>query len=144
VISLPCSNVPTAGQLFGENLRKLLELTSGDIELLLTVLYQLNDHFFAHSPHGSLERAFIERVLASGSLPEFFVDPADCQQALNVLELLLELADQGNVATAFWPGNFFRLFQGVLFDYFQESFQRYPCPRHAGLFDILSAQSREQ
>jgi len=130
---------PKTGQRdFGQKLRELLEITRGDIEVLLTFFYRLNDYFFAHSPVGVLERPFIERIRASGALPYYFPSADECQQADNILERLYSLADPSNaLSTSFAPGNFFTLFQGSLHQYCQASFQSYPCPLHKVLFSHL-------
>jgi hypothetical protein len=124
---------------FGQNLNRLLQLTNGNIEVLLTLLYRLNNCFFMPRRQNTLEAKFIEQILASSALPEIFVLPDDCGQAVVVLELLRTLAVEDPIAvTSFSPLNFFTLFQGALREYFQASFQRYPCPLHLRLFEELA------
>src|SRR5579872_4169292 len=98
---------PNTGQHeFGEKLRELLEITDGDIEVLLTLFYRLNDYFFSHSPHGCLERPFIDRIHASGSLPCYFPVDAERQQADSILDRLYSIADPTNaLSSSFEPDN---------------------------------------
>lgn len=123
---------------FGKNLNLLLELTHRDIEVFLTLLYRLNEFFFMPRLKNSLDADFINQILASSALPEIFAMPRDFRQAVAVLELLRKFAVEDAVAvTSFSPVNFFTLFHGALLEYFQASFQRYPCPLHLRLFEGL-------
>jgi len=123
---------------FGQNLDRLLALTGGDIEVFLTLLYRLNECFFVPRGQYALDLKFLDQILASSALPEFFTVPLDARQATAILQLLRTLAaEDGAAITSFSPQNFFTLFRGALRDYFNASFQRYPCPLHFHLFETL-------
>lgn len=123
---------------FGPKLDRLLALTDGDVEVLLTLLYRLNECFFLPRGQYLLDPKFLDQIVASSALPEFFVVPRDASQAVAVLELLRTFAVEEAVAiTSLSPQNFFTLFQGGLREYFQASFRRYPCPLHLRLFENL-------
>src|ERR1035438_5471711 len=47
----------------GESLNRLLELTDGDIEVLLTFLYRLNESFFAPRRQHLLDVEFLDQIL---------------------------------------------------------------------------------
>jgi hypothetical protein len=86
----------------------------------------------------SLEAEFLDQILASSALPEIFTVPRDARQAAAILELLRTFAvEDATAVTSFSPVNLFTLFQGALREYFQASFQRYPCPLHLRLFEGL-------
>jgi len=98
---------PNTGQHeFGQKLHELLEITGSDIEVLLTLFYRLNEYFFVHSGPRYLDRPFIERVRASGSLPYYFPSVDECRQADRILEQLCSLADPRNgLSLLFAPGS---------------------------------------
>ena len=122
----------------GESLNRLLELTDGDIEVLLTFLYRLNESFFAPRRQHLLDVEFLDQILTSSALPEFFTVPDESKQAAAILELLRSFVVENELAVStFSPLNFFTLFQLAMRNYFQASFQRYPCPLHLCLFESL-------
>jgi hypothetical protein len=131
----PASGYHTLGQY----LDRLLSLVGGDIEILLTQLLRLDRSFFIPRQQYSLDAVFIREILASGALPEVFPGDRDQKQAADILGLLEEIAAEspGAAVTTFSPKNFFTMFQGALREYFQASFQRYPCPLHLRLFKEL-------
>jgi hypothetical protein len=131
---------PNPGYYFaGQYLNRLLTV-SGNIEELLTILYRLDESFFKPRHQNSLDADWIDQIFASSALHEFFTDPGDGQLAIAVLKVLRVVAAEGPGAavTSLSPGNFFRLFQGALVEYFQASFRRYPCPLHLRLFQGLN------
>nr|WP_321475261.1 hypothetical protein [uncultured Paludibaculum sp.] len=133
------ANPKTSYHLLAQYLNSLLEKTGGDIELLLTLLYRLNESFFLPRRQYTLEAEFISQIIASSALPEVFTNLPDAEMATAILEILRKLAadNPGAAVTTFSPANFFNMFQGVLRDYFYASFQRYPCPLHLRLFQSL-------
>jgi hypothetical protein len=131
---------PASGyHMLGQYLDRLLSAADGDIEILLTQLLRLDRSFFVPRKQYLLDAEFIREILASGALPEVFHDIRDQKQAAAILGLLGEIAGEspGAAITTFSPRNFFTMFQGALREYFQASFQRYPCPLHLLLFKGL-------
>ena len=123
----------------GQYLDRLLAITNGDIEVLLTQLLRLDRSFFVPRKEYLLDADFISKILASGVLPEVFRGARDEEQATAILHLLRDIAAEnpGAAITTYSPRNFFTLFQEALCQYFQASFQRYPCPLHLRLFERL-------
>src|SRR5207248_1182788 len=72
----------------GKYLNSLLAITNGDIEVLLTLLYQLNELFFVPRGQYILEPDFITQILASSALPDLFTDHHDAKLATAILEKL--------------------------------------------------------
>jgi len=131
---------PQSGyRLLAHYLDRLLAVTDGDIEVLLTFLYRLNESFFVPRGQYLLEAEFISQILASSALPEVFTDRRDAELAVAILEILRKLAadNPGAAVTTFSPANFFTMFQNALREYFHASFRRYPCPLHLRLFQEL-------
>ena len=123
---------------FGKTLNGLLQATDGDIEVLLTILYRFNEAFFVPRKQYTLDPGFIDQILASSALPGFFPVPDEANQATSVLRRLRgSIAAWPAAASSFSPQNFFTMFQGILRQYFQASFRRYPCPYHLRLFEQL-------
>jgi hypothetical protein len=67
----------------------------------------------------------VERILASGTIPEFFDNALDLDCATNLLEGLRSIERDGTV------------FRMSLRDYVQASIFRQPCPMHLRLFEQL-------
>jgi hypothetical protein len=124
---------------FGKHFHVLLRSSKNDVEALLTMLYELDEYFFKPARHAILERGVIDRILASGALPEFFPNLDDCGPATQILEALRAFSQETDpIRIAFGPRNFLTVFRGVLRAYVQESVQSHPCPLHLKLFEMLN------
>jgi len=131
---------PSGFHLLGEYLNRLLAVTSGNIEELLTFMYRLNESFFMPRGQYLLDAKWIDQILASSALPEVFVDPRETPVAIAVVEVLRKVASEEpqSGARTFSPGNFFTTFQGALREYFSASIRTHPCPLHMRLFQDLN------
>ena len=131
---------PSGFHLLGEYLNRLLAVTSGDIEELLTFMYRLNESFFMPRGQYLLDAKWIDQILASSALPEVFVDPRETPLAIAIVEILRSVAaeEPQSGARTFSPANFFTTFQGALREYFRASIRMHPCPLHMRLFQDLN------
>src|SRR5215469_10635439 len=132
------AHAESAWHKLGDNLNRLLSLTDRDIEVLLTLLYRLNECFFLPRKAHLLDPDFVDQILASSALPEMFTFPRDAEQATAILKCLRGFAVENDPTVVLLsPGNFLQAFAGAFREYFQASFKRYPCPLHLRLFEEL-------
>ena len=122
-----------------EHLNRLLAVTCGDIELLLTYFYQLNESFFIPRRQYLLNAEWIGQIFRSSALPEVFTDPDDARQVTAILEILQKVAAEQPGSVTFSPANVFTLFQGGLREYFRAAVRSYPCLLHLRMFQNLGA-----
>ena len=131
---------PSGFHLLGGYLIRLLAVTSGDIEELLTFMYRLNESFFMPRGQYLLDAKWIDQILASSALPEVFADPRETPLAIAIVEILRNVAaeEPRSAVTTFSPANFFTTFQSALREYFSASIRTHPCPLHMRLFQDLN------
>jgi hypothetical protein len=116
----------------------LLDKADRDIELLLTLLYQLNEYFVKPRHRSTFDDRLVSDILESSVLPAFFPAACERQIAMDVLKMLQVLSaenDQADVALS--PHNFLLLFEGAMREYCHASIKRQPCPLHSRLFEQI-------